>query len=667
MTRRAFVITAVNLALASALMVLVTHAGAPRVAPTRVLAFTVAFAVVGFFPIRLDFRRQQVTITLTDALLVVALFEMGPAGVAIAAASGEAAACMLLRMPTLKTLFNVSNRLAAASAAAVAFFAAGATSANELAGWAAALGAALVFAFLDFAPVAAILSAAEDRRYQDIVFQSGPPALLTTAAAAPIGIVIVDLYHQSPLAPALLIPLVAAVAINSRSAAYQRDEHLRVERLFAATSRTARLVSFTDAVASVATESRELVTGIAAVCAVPTGAGEWVGVVADDDGVHAAAAGEVDDLVELVGEHGAGEVEGSRIPASLLAVAPAAAELLLARPPDGSAIPVALGVLRGPGSDEQRRGRVETLAAFAAQASLTISNARLYEEVEAALRRQVDLNRQKGDFVAAVSHELRTPLTSVLGTVATVLRLRDRLSVEEQDRLLNTSVDQGRRLKRLIDDLLLVAAAEHTTIECERMPVDVTALTGAVARDVESMLGDRLVIEIEPGITAMRSDDGRLRQILANLLENAAKYAPTGPVEVTVSARDDQILFAVADHGPGIAPADRGRVFERFVQLDQSSTRTRGGTGLGLYLCRQLADALGGQLDLTESLGGGACFTLSVPSGGPATAPAEGQTACHGMARRPTEAASSRPPGRRRPADQSAPELTALATGGGER
>jgi signal transduction histidine kinase len=121
-------------------------------------------------------------------------------------------------------------------------------------------------------------------------------------------------------------------------------------------------------------------------------------------------------------------------------------------------------------------------------------------------------------------------------------------------------------------------------------------------------------VSVPPTKLPMLTTDGaRLRQILSNLVENASKYASDSTIELKVTAcAGDGVRFAVVDHGPGIAAEDRERVFGRFVQLDSSSTRAAGGTGLGLYLCRQLAGSLGANLDLAETPGGGCTFTLEI-------------------------------------------------------
>ena len=126
------------------------------------------------------------------------------------------------------------------------------------------------------------------------------------------------------------------------------------------------------------------------------------------------------------------------------------------------------------------------------------------------------------------------------------------------------------------------------------------------------------------GAGPVRSDERKLRRLLSNLIDNAAKYAPGGVIRVRVERDADILEIDVIDGGPGIDAADRDRIFERFVQLDQTSTRTGGGTGLGLYLCRQLAGVLGGTLTLSDADGGGCRFRLTLPSRRPDPATDDG-------------------------------------------
>jgi K+-sensing histidine kinase KdpD len=255
---------------------------------------------------------------------------------------------------------------------------------------------------------------------------------------------------------------------------------------------------------------------------------------------------------------------------------------------------------------------IATLVTFASQAALAVANARLYEEVEAAYQRQLDLNRQKGEFVATVSHELRTPVAAILGTVETVSRLGERLDSTKRANLLAGALEYGGRLTRIIEELLLAAATEHSVLTVTSGVVDVEELLRRLVAETAVVSDSRVWAKASPVSGSIHTDEHMLFRVLVNLVENAAKYAPEGAIEVEAVPVGTRMLFYVTDHGPGIAPADRERVFERFVQLDQSATRRRGGLGLGLYLCRQLAQALGGELVLTDASGGGCSFCLAV-------------------------------------------------------
>jgi signal transduction histidine kinase len=275
---------------------------------------------------------------------------------------------------------------------------------------------------------------------------------------------------------------------------------------------------------------------------------------------------------------------------------------------------IAMAVFRELGTDDQSRARARALETFVFHTALITTNAALYERMEDALRHQVDLNRQKDEFLAAVSHELRTPLASMLGSVETLRRLEGRMDTEAKQKFFTIAHRQGRRLQRLIEELLLTAAVEHRQESLVAEAVDISDLLDEVAEDLAAQAHGRIVVDYVPGTTRATTDPNKLRQVLTNLVENATKYAPTGLIEVAASsAAGERLQIRVVDHGPGIAPEDHGRVFERFVQLDGSSTRAQGGTGLGLYLCRRVAELLEADLSLTDTPGGGATFTLDVP------------------------------------------------------
>jgi K+-sensing histidine kinase KdpD len=579
--------------------------------PRAVLALTAAFAVFGAFDMSLELRRHRFTFTLTEAVLVIGFFAVGPIGLAAAAAVGEAIDMLVQRRAPLKLAFNVTNRLLAVTVAAVAFSAFGRTDVERPGAWFAALAAALLFSFFDVVSTSAVLSIVERSRFHHVFISSFGTGVLATLASAPVGLLTLDLANHGPFTPLLLVPLAVAVGLNSRYAVSQRDEHLRVERLYESLGRTLGLVAFDDALRAVATEARALGTGVAALCCARDMTDTWVGVAVDDNNGPVIVPSPALAAAIAIANGGSGreidlEVEDALQTLSL----DAKSAVIVSAEHEGSGH-VVLVVLRAEPASPKATSRVETLGAFAHQAALLVSNARLHEQRTLALAREIDLNRQKSDFVAAVSHELRTPLGVMLGSVQTLQRLHGRVTEEQRVQLFDMTIDQGARLQRLIDELLLVAAAEHADVTRDNEELDTAEILESLVATTEAITHGRLITG--ESHTTLVTDRSKLERILLNLVENAAKYAPEGSIELHVAAANDSVHFSVVDHGPGIPATDRERVFERFVQLDQSSTRRQGGTGLGLHLCRQLAQVIAGELTLTDSPGGGCTFTLTVP------------------------------------------------------
>jgi signal transduction histidine kinase len=419
------------------------------------------------------------------------------------------------------------------------------------------------------------------------------------------------LADRNTLLPVLLAPVVLAVVISGRALGDRQAERLRVERLLQASTKTAELRSFDAALHVAAEQAMGLTTGFAGVCCAPDCEGRWVGVVVDDDGIRGLDGDAVAAMRQLTVAGSAAELDLRRemLP-TRLALPPARIAFVGASSPDAATELILAGFrdrTAGPSTKT-----VELLADFMPLAALAVANARLYEEVDAAYRRELDLNRQKGEFVATVSHELRTPVAAMMGTIETVSRLAERLDDRRRATLLAGALDHGERLTRVIEELLLVAATEQSAAALHVDNIAVDAMLARVVSTTSAVADGRVVAVVSPEVRGLRTDEHKLFRILVNLIENAAKYAPDGPIELEAIAGGTNVLFFVTDHGPGISAADRQRVFERFVQLDQSLTRRRGGLGLGLHLCRQLAELLGGDLVLTETPGGGCSFCLAV-------------------------------------------------------
>lgn len=253
--------------------------------------------------------------------------------------------------------------------------------------------------------------------------------------------------------------------------------------------------------------------------------------------------------------------------------------------------------------------------------SISLRNARLVTELETSLEHLTEMNQLKDDFVASVSHELRTPLTSIRGYVSTLLRPDANFEPDDVQSFLETIDRQGRRLHRLIEDLLVVSRIESQSDETYILPVKLDTMINEVADELRSKLEGRdLELSLGENLPAVETDAGKVHQIVTNLIDNAIKYSPEGaPVRVEAKREGSGVSMTVRDFGFGIPEDKQDEIFERFYQVDQSTTRSVGGAGLGLYICRKLADAIGGRVWLQRSDETGSEFSLWLPDAVPAT------------------------------------------------
>jgi PAS domain S-box-containing protein len=248
--------------------------------------------------------------------------------------------------------------------------------------------------------------------------------------------------------------------------------------------------------------------------------------------------------------------------------------------------------------------------------------------------------RAKTDFVATVSHELRTPITPIKGYVEILQARGPNLTEEKRQDMLRIIAERADHLARLVEDLLLASriSSEPGASAVVGMRRECTDLTEAARRAAADWLrapDSRLELELPPGPLEVDADPLRLVQVLANLISNAHKYSPAEqPVRLRVWRDNGWALAAVADRGRGIPREELDRVFEKFHRVEDPMTMTTGGTGLGLYIARELARAMGGEIEASSAPRRGSTFTVRLP-----------------LARRPDGAEDPGTAGRDRPED----------------
>jgi signal transduction histidine kinase len=231
------------------------------------------------------------------------------------------------------------------------------------------------------------------------------------------------------------------------------------------------------------------------------------------------------------------------------------------------------------------------------------------------LRREQDLTRLRGDFVASVSHELRTPLAQIRMFTETLLLGRVR-SDGERHRSLEILDQEARRLSHLVDNLLHVARGERDHLRLHVEDIDLSLLVHQVIEGFAPLAAARrmtLQAEIADG-TPARIDPGAVRQILLNLLDNAVKYGPAGSaIRVALEATPASARILVEDRGPGVPPASRDRIWERFARLDRDLQSSVAGSGIGLAIVRELVVVQGGRCWVEDGGSGGARFVVELP------------------------------------------------------
>jgi two-component system sensor histidine kinase KdpD len=333
----------------------------------------------------------------------------------------------------------------------------------------------------------------------------------------------------------------------------------------------------------------------------------------DSDGRLARRAGELgtgpDDASELgvarwVQEHGQLAGLGS-------ATLPGARALYLPLRAARGTVGV-LGLVPPSGEALATPEQLHLLETFAAQTALAIERVALVEEAQQAHLRS-ETERLRNSLLSAVSHDLRTPLATITGSASALVEQEAGLDAAARRELAQAIQEEADRLNRLVHNLLEMTRLESGGVRVRKDWHPVEEVVGSALARVEKRLGERRVdIDLPPDLPLAPLDPLLIEQVLINLLDNAIKYTPEGsPIEISAAVEDRVLRVTVADRGPGFAPGEETRVFDKFYR--GAAAGTRSGAGLGLAIARGIVEAHGGRITAEPRPGGGALFRFTLP------------------------------------------------------
>lgn len=264
---------------------------------------------------------------------------------------------------------------------------------------------------------------------------------------------------------------------------------------------------------------------------------------------------------------------------------------------------------------------ISVLQTLADQIAVAIENARSYELAQKAVTEIRELDRIKSQFLANMSHELRTPLNSIIGFSRVILKGIDGPVSEQQQQDLTAIYNSGQHLLGLINDILDLSKIEAGKMDISLEEMNIADTINGVMSTAAGLVKDKAVKlkqDIPSTLPTIRGDPMRIRQILINLISNAAKFTDEG--SITVSAKPhigptglSELLISVIDTGPGISTEDQNKLFQAFSQVDSSPTRRTGGTGLGLSISQRLVGMHNGRIGVRSQVGQGSTFYFTIP------------------------------------------------------
>lgn len=570
---------------------------------------------------RLSFLRHGTTFSLGEAVLCVVFGLFSPGAVVVITAVAVTLAHCRMTASAIKRVFNAAQYvLSVGTGSSVAWILGHAQPIGSLSHLAAVLLGLFVWFVANTALVATVISLASHQSWRKSVIDPIPVNLLSLAGLAPVGALALVLVARAPQWLPLLTAPIVVLFIAMRGFVHGNRRAETTDALLALGDDLNRTLDLDARALVVADGVRSMLQA------------EWAELLLLSDTEVTRTRVQVDGppvVLEPVAldpspnpyAHVLATGE-SQLYQSWRADSPLMTGLAARGIQDMVAAPTVVeGRVNGVLVAANRLGpenfgpeHVKILQGIAQLAVGPLVSAQVYAAERASAERLRELDRMKSDFVASVSHELRTPLTLIHGFALTLAGRGDRLTPEERAEFLDKIVLGSRQLARLIEDLLAVSRWEHVNRE-DDAAVEVAAVVADVIEQLGEVLADHnVMVDTKADLPPLRAAPQRVELVLRNLVENAAKYSPAhSPILVRAGLAEGGVAIEVADRGPGIPADQHARIFERFYQLDQSSTRRVGGTGLGLYLVKNLTEAIGGTVELESEPGRGSVFRVVLP------------------------------------------------------
>jgi signal transduction histidine kinase len=265
--------------------------------------------------------------------------------------------------------------------------------------------------------------------------------------------------------------------------------------------------------------------------------------------------------------------------------------------------------------------QIELVATFADQAVIAIENVRLFDEIQDKSRQLAEASERKSQFLASMSHELRTPLNAIIGLTEMMVSNAARFGADKALEPLRRVNAAGTHLLSLINEVLDLSKIEAGKLDLNPEPIHLARLIDEVigtAGQLAEKNKNRLIVETQENVGALKADPMRLKQILLNLLSNACKFTKDGEVALRVrkvAGGRNWVELDVADTGIGLTAEQQAKLFQDFTQAVSLTSRRYGGTGLGLALSRKLARMMGGDVTVASEPGKGSVFTVRLAGG----------------------------------------------------